>query len=202
MLEKLPRIYNIGPIHEHQKSRLKEKKSEASIVAGNFWEEDRSCIDWLNGQPPRSVIYVSFGSLTVVTREQLIEFWHVWSIVLTDFWLPGEVGSAGGGLNHTAVGAFLTHSGWNSTLESIVAGVPMICWPYFGDQTINSRFVSEVWKIGLDIKDTCDRLIIEKAVREVMEVRKDEFLERADGMAKMAKKAVERGGSSIAVWML
>ncbi|XP_047945396.1 7-deoxyloganetic acid glucosyl transferase-like [Salvia hispanica] len=222
MLEKLPRIYNIGPIHEHQKSRLKEKKSEASIVAGNFWEEDRSCIDWLNDQPPRSVIYVSFGSLTVVTREQLIEFWHglvnssqrfLWvmrpdSITGGDQ-IPPELmeGTKEKGylvkwapqeevLNHPSIGAFLTHSGWNSTLESVVAGVPMICWPYFGDQTINSRFVSEIWKIGLDIKDTCDRLIVEKAIREVMEVRKDEFLERANGMAKMAKKAVERGGSS------
>ncbi|XP_042015695.1 7-deoxyloganetic acid glucosyl transferase-like isoform X1 [Salvia splendens] len=225
MLEDLPRIYSIGPIHEHQKSRIIEKKSEASIVAGNLWAEDRSCIDWLNAQPARSVIYVSFGSITVVTREQLMEFWHglvnsshkfLW-VIRSDF-ITGE---DGGGqipaeliestkekgymvkwapqeevLNHPAVGAFLTHSGWNSTLESIVAGVPMICWPYFGDQTINSRFVSEVWKIGLDIKDICDRLIIEKAVREVMEVRKDEFLERADGMAKMAKKAVQRGGSS------
>ncbi|KAL1542118.1 7-deoxyloganetic acid glucosyl transferase [Salvia divinorum] len=224
MLQKLPRIFTIGPIHEHQKSRLIENKSEASIVAGNFWAEDRSCIDWLNAQPLRSVIYVSFGSITVVTREQLMEFWHglvnsshrfLWvmrpdSITGGDQisaelmegtkekgylvkWAPQEEV-----LNHPAVGGFLTHSGWNSTLESIVAGVPMICWPYFGDQTINSRFVSEVWKIGLDIKDSCDRLIIEKAVREVMEVRKDEFLERADGMAKMAKKAVERGGSSYA----
>ncbi|KAL1542120.1 7-deoxyloganetic acid glucosyl transferase [Salvia divinorum] len=222
MLEKLPRVYSIGPIHEQQKSRLVEKKSEASIVAGNLWPEDRSCIDWLNVQPLRSVIYVSFGSITVVTREQLMEFWHglvnssrrfLWvmrpdSITGGDQ-IPAELmeGTKEKGylvkwapqeevLNHPAVGGFLTHSGWNSTLESIVAGVPMICWPYFGDQTINSRFVSEVWKIGLDIKDSCDRLIIEKAVREVMEVRKDEFLERADGMAKMAKKAVERGGSS------
>ncbi|XP_047967092.1 7-deoxyloganetic acid glucosyl transferase-like [Salvia hispanica] len=225
MFDKLPRIYSIGPIHEHQKSRLIEKKSEASIVAGNLWAEDRSCIDWLNAQMPRSVIYVSFGSIAVVTREQLMEFWHglinsshrfLW-VMRSDFvtgedgddQIPAELmeGNKEKGymvkwapqeevLGHPAVGAFLTHSGWNSTLESIVAGVPMICWPYFGDQTINSRFVSEVWRIGLDIKDTCDRFIIEKAVREVMEVRKDEFLERADGMSNMAKKAVQRGGFS------
>ncbi|XP_057789007.1 7-deoxyloganetic acid glucosyl transferase-like [Salvia miltiorrhiza] len=225
MLEKLPRIFTIGPIHEQQKSRLMEKKSKASIVAGNFWAEDRSCIDWLNAQPRRSVIYVSFGSITVVTREQLMEFWHglvnssqrfLWVMRQDsvtgkdgDDRVPAELpeGTNEKGyfvkwapqeevLNHPAVGGFLTHSGWNSTLESIVAGVPMICWPYFGDQTINSRFVGEVWKIGIDIKDSCDRLIIEEAIREIMIVRKDEFLERADGMAKMAKKAVERGGSS------
>lgn len=53
----------------------------------------------------------------------------------------------------------------------------MICWLYFVDQTINSRFVSEVWKVGLYMKDTIDRFIVEKMVRELMKVRKDEFFE-------------------------
>nr|ALV83447.1 putative 7-deoxyloganetic acid-O-glucosyl transferase 1 [Olea europaea subsp. europaea] len=221
----IPKIFTIGPNHSHLKSRLAEKKADKSILSGSFWAEDRSCLNWLNAQPPKSVIYVSFGSITVVTREQLLEFWHglvnsgqrfLWvmrpdSIVGEDGknqtpveleegtkargymvgWAPQEEV-----LNHEAVGGFLTHSGWNSTLESIVVGVPMICWPYFGDQTTNSRFVSEVWKIGLDIKDTCDRDIIEKAVRELMEERKDEFLERSENMAKLARKAVSEGGSS------
>ncbi|KAH6777617.1 hypothetical protein C2S51_008929 [Perilla frutescens var. frutescens] len=221
----MPRIYTIGPIHEQLKSKLMDKEAEASILSGNFWAEDRSCIDWLNAQPSKSVIYVSFGSITVVTREQLMEFWH--GLVNSSqrfLWVVRPDSVAGKDevyqiteelmretkkkgymvkwarqeevLSHPAVGGFLTHSGWNSTLESIVAGVPMICWPYFGDQTINSRFVSEVWKIGLDIKDSCDRLIIEKAVRELMEDRKKELLERAQDMAKLAKKAVSKGGSS------
>lgn len=221
----IPRIYTIGPIHEHLKSRLVENKAEASILSGSFWAEDRSCIEWLNSQPPKSVIYVSFGSTTIVTRDQLLEFWYglvnssqrfLWvmrpdSVTGKDEsdQIPAELmeGTKEKGylvewapqeevLNHPAVGGFLTHSGWNSTLESIAAGVPMICWPYFADQMINSRFVSEIWKIGLDIKDTCDRLIIEKTVRELMEVRKDEFLRRADHMAKLAKRAVSKGGSS------
>ncbi|XP_057789012.1 7-deoxyloganetic acid glucosyl transferase-like [Salvia miltiorrhiza] len=221
----VPRIFSIGPIHEQIKSRLTEKKADVSIIKANLWAEDQSCIEWLDAQPPKSVIYVSFGSITLMTREQVLEFWHgllnssqrfLWVIrpdsiignegndqVLEELmeiskekgllveWAPQEKV-----LNHPAVGGFLTHSGWNSTLESIVAGVPMICWPYFADQTINSRLASEVWKIGLDIKDTCDRLIIEKAVRDLMEVRKDEFLENAENMAKFVKKSVSKGGSS------
>ncbi|KAH6777618.1 hypothetical protein C2S51_008930 [Perilla frutescens var. frutescens] len=223
----VPRIYSIGPIHEHLKSRLQENKVEVSFVSSSLWEEDRSCIEWLNFQPQKSVIYVSFGSITVLSREKLLELWHglvnsskrfLWVMRPDSFsrddgndrildelmestnekgqlveWAPQkEV------LNHPAVGGFLTHCGWNSTLESIAAGVPMICWPYYSDQMVNSRFVSEVWKNGLDIKDSCDRLIVEEAVREVMEVRKEEFLKRADEMAKLAKKAVSKGGSSYA----
>ncbi|KAI7749538.1 hypothetical protein M8C21_006280, partial [Ambrosia artemisiifolia] len=99
-------------------------------------------------------------------------------------------------LAHRAVGGFLTHSGWNSTLESVIEGVPMICWPYFLDQQVNSRFVGEVWKLGLDMKDTCDRVIVKKTVRELMEDRKDEFRKSADEMAKFAKQCLMEGGSS------
>ncbi|CAA3022363.1 7-deoxyloganetic acid UDP-glucosyltransferase [Olea europaea subsp. europaea] len=218
-------LFTIGPNHSHLKLRLTETKADNSVLSGSFWAEDRNCLDWLNAQPPKSVIYVSFGSITVVTREQILEFWHglvnggqrfLWVMrpdtILGEDWknqtpLELEEGTKARDymvewapqeevLNHEAVGGFLTHSGWNSTLESIVAGVPMICWPYFGDQTIHSRFVSDVWKIGLDMKDTCDRKIIERAVRELMEERKDEFLGRSENMAKLAREAVSEGGSS------
>uniref|UniRef100_A0AAT9US15 Glycosyltransferase n=1 Tax=Mitragyna speciosa TaxID=170351 RepID=A0AAT9US15_9GENT len=221
----MPRLYTIGPSHSHLTARLEAENIKTSISSGSFWEEDRSCVAWLDSQPPKSVIYVSFGSITVVTKDQLLEFWYglvnsgqrfLWvmrpdSIMGKDgeSQIPVELqeGTKARGymvgwapqeevLNHSAIGGFLTHSGWNSTLESIVTGVPMICWPYFADQMINSRFVSEVWKIGLDMKDTCDRVIIEKMVRDLMDVRKDEFLPRADDMAKLARKAVNEGGSS------
>ncbi|XP_057510902.1 7-deoxyloganetic acid glucosyl transferase-like isoform X2 [Actinidia eriantha] len=214
-----PKIYTIGPLHTHLKNRL-----QSPISSNSLWEEDSNCMAWLDTQPSRSVIYVSFGSIAMVSRDQLMEFWH--GLVNSGkrfLWVvrPGSVAGEGESqtptelvegtrergymvgwapqeevLAHEAVGGFLTHSGWNSTLESIVAAVPMICWPWFGDQQINSRFVEEVWKLGLDMKDTCDRVIIEKMVRDLMDDRGEEFRQSADRMAELAKKAVREGGSS------
>ncbi|XP_019079486.1 7-deoxyloganetic acid glucosyltransferase isoform X1 [Vitis vinifera] len=219
-----PKLYTIGPLHAHLKSRL-ASETTASQFSNSLWEEDKRCIPWLDRQPSKSVIYVSFGSLTVITKEELMEFWHglvnsgsrfLWVIrpdSLTEKdgefqppaqlwevtkergqivgWVPQEEVLA-----HPAVGGFLTYSGWNSTIESIFAGVPMICWPYFADQQVNSRFVSHVWKLGMDMKDTCDRVTIEKMVRDLMEKRRTEFTKSAEAMAKLARSSLSEGGSS------
>ncbi|KZV57725.1 7-deoxyloganetic acid glucosyltransferase-like, partial [Dorcoceras hygrometricum] len=220
-----PNIYTIGPLHAHLKEKLAARGSIQRTISNSLWEEDRTCIEWLDAQASKSVIYVSFGSLVVMTNEQYMEFWYglvnsrqrfLWvirpdSIVAKSSesriseelskgtkdrgyiveWAPQEEVLA-----HPSVGGFLTHSGWNSTLESIVEGVPMICWPYFVDQQVNSRFVGSEWNLGLDMKDTCDRDVVEKMVRDLMEMRKEEFLQRADEMAKSAKRCLARGGSS------
>ncbi|KAJ9684459.1 hypothetical protein PVL29_016765 [Vitis rotundifolia] len=219
-----PRTYTIGPLHALLKSKLATETS-TSQSSSSFWEEDRSCIPWLDRQPSKSVIYVSFGSLAIITKEELREFWHglvnsgsrfLW-VIRPDALVgkdeerqtPAELlgGTKDRGyvvgwapqeevLKHPAVGGFLTHSGWNSTLESIVEGLPMICWPYFADQQVNSRFVSHVWKLGMDMKDSCDRVTVEKMVRDLMKEKRDEFMNAADTLATLAKKCVGEGGSS------
>uniref|UniRef100_M1BYM9 Glycosyltransferase n=1 Tax=Solanum tuberosum TaxID=4113 RepID=M1BYM9_SOLTU len=216
-----PNVYTIGAVHAHLKAKLATK----STSSNSLWQEDESWMSWLDTQPPKSVIYVSFGSVAGLTKEELLEFWYglvnseqkfLW-VMRPDLiigrekkdeipveleqgtkargymadWVPQEKVLA-----HRAIGGFLTHSGWNSTLESIVEGVPMICWPRFADQQVNSRFVGEVWKMGLDIKDTCDRDIIAKSIRDLMEKRNGEFSQRTEHMASLAKKAVNEGGSS------
>ncbi|KAI3519891.1 hypothetical protein L1887_09111 [Cichorium endivia] len=219
-----PNLYTIGPLHAHLKFKLAGESSSSSLPSSNsLWKEDISCIPWLDSQPPKSVLYVSFGSLAVMKKEQYIEIWHglvnsgcpfLWvirpnSVLYDSIEIPPELSSDTEErgcivewapqeevLAHGAVGGFLTHSGWNATLESVVEGVPMICWPYFLDQQVNSRFVGEVWKLGLDMKDSCDRVIVEKMVRELMEDRRDEFRKSADEMARLANQCLMKGGSS------
>lgn len=52
-------------------------------------------------------------------------------------------------LNHPAIGCFVSHCGWNCTMEGVSFGVPFLCWPYFTDQFPNQTYICEVWKVGL-----------------------------------------------------
>ncbi|CAL5097719.1 unnamed protein product [Urochloa decumbens] len=97
-------------------------------------------------------------------------------------------------LRHRAVGCFLTHSGWNSTMESVVEGVPMVCWPFFADQHINSRFVEAVWRVGLDMKDACDRATVRSMVTEAME--SGEIRQSVQALGERVRRDVAAGGSS------
>ncbi|KAM0023491.1 putative 7-deoxyloganetin glucosyltransferase [Helianthus debilis subsp. tardiflorus] len=145
--------------------------------SNSLWEEDRTCMTWLDVKAQNSVIYVSFGSMAVLSREELIELWR---FLFT---------------RAPAIGVFVTHSGWNSTLESIVAAVPMICWPYYADQQVNSRLVGEVWKLGFDMKDVCDRAVVETIIKDLMDT-KDKFSRSVDRMMKLARRSVAKDGTS------
>ncbi|XP_058099477.1 7-deoxyloganetic acid glucosyl transferase-like [Magnolia sinica] len=218
-----PTTYAIGPLHAHLKYRLIE--SVDSLPNSNLWTEDRTCMTWLDSQPSKSVLYVSFGSIAVITRDELLEFWHglvdshtrfLW-VIRPDLvdgkgdegQIPSELREATDErgclvgwapqedvLAHSAVGGFLTHSGWNSTLESVCAGVPMICWPFFVDQQINSRYIGEVWKVGLDMKDSCDRRTVEMMIKELMEGKREELFRSMARITDLVKRSVSQGGSS------
>uniref|UniRef100_A0A0E0LKS7 Uncharacterized protein n=1 Tax=Oryza punctata TaxID=4537 RepID=A0A0E0LKS7_ORYPU len=205
-------IFAIGPLH-----------AISPAPAASLWREDDGCMAWLDGQADRSVVYVSLGSLTVISLEQFTEFLSglvaagypfLW-VLRPDMIVASQsttnlqeaVTAAAGDskervvgwapqrdvLRHRAVGCFLTHAGWNSTLEAAVEGVPMVCWPFFTDQLINSRFVGAVWRTGLDMKDVCDAAVVEKMVREAME--SGEIRTSAQALARQVRRDIAIGGS-------
>lgn len=106
-------------------------------------------------------------------------------------------------LDHQAVGGFLTHCGWNSLLEGVASGLPMVTWPIGAEQFYNEKLVTQVLKTGVNVGvqkmmkpvgDFISREKVEKAVREVM--AGEEMKKRAKQLAEMAKDAVKEGGSS------
>lgn len=219
------KTYAIGPLHLNLNTRLAAKVTSLLSSSNSLWKEDHSSIKWLDAQSTGSVIYVSFGSLTVLSRNEIMEFWHglmnskikfLW--IIRPNMLKGDEshdqfmkelveGCKGIGcivnwapqrmvLAHPSIGGFLTHSGWNSTLESITEGKPMICWAQYVDQRVTSRLVNEFWKIGLDMKDICDRFVVEKMVKELMETKKDEYKKSVEKLSELTKSSVQEGGLS------
>ncbi|GLT94344.1 hypothetical protein SLE2022_120890 [Rubroshorea leprosula] len=201
--------------------------------------DGHDCLSWLDTKDEKSVIYVCFGSISNLSSKQLIELGlgleasgspFIWIIKKTDCspelenWFMEEKfveRTKGRGLiirgwapqvlilSHPAIGGFLTHCGWNSILEGISAGVPMLTWPMFAEQFFNETFMVEVLKIGVRLgvvrpageKEKEDVLVMKeevaKGVKEVMDGGEDgEWRrKRAREVGEMGKRAVE-GGSS------
>ncbi|KAG0601343.1 hypothetical protein M758_11G103000 [Ceratodon purpureus] len=111
-------------------------------------------------------------------------------------------------LSHPSVAAFLTHCGWNSIIESVSSGVPMLGWPQFYDQNTNCRYITHVWKIGLrfesQVRDGSAVVPKEEValkVRQIMapdgtNMEVDEIRSNSRNFQKAGREAVAKGGSS------
>ncbi|XP_073027922.1 UDP-glycosyltransferase 82A1 isoform X2 [Primulina eburnea] len=163
-----------------------------SSAMASFWEEDMSCLRWLNEQDKGSVVYVSFGSWVSPIGEAKIRslalalescrrpfLWVLgseWREGLSEgyveriqmrgrimSWAPQvEV------LRHNAVGCYVTHCGWNSTMESVQCMKPLLCYPIAGDQFLNCAYIVNVWRIGVKLEGF-GREEIENAISIVLE---------------------------------
>ncbi|XP_015895252.2 UDP-glycosyltransferase 89A2 isoform X2 [Ziziphus jujuba] len=219
----LRRVYGVGPLSligiPEGLDRAKLDENSGSNV-----------LDWLDGCPDGSVVYVCFGSQKLLTREQMEALASgleqsrtrfVWVVkVGTDQEVENGYGVvpdgfdervAGRGLvvrkwapqvtilSHRAVGGFLSHCGWNSTLEGIVAGVMILAWPMEADQFVNARLLVE--DMGMAVKvceggdgvpdsDELGKLIAESMTLDCPEKVK------AKEMKDKAFAAVKDGGSS------
>lgn len=217
----LPPVYSIGPVHLLVNQ---VPDSDLKLVGSNLWKEESGCLEWLDAKEPNSVVYVNFGSITVMTSNELTEFaWGLADSYKPFFWvirpdlvagdlaiLPLDFVAATEGrglltswcpqeqvLSHPSIGGFLTHSGWNSTIESIGGGVPMICWPFFAEQQTNCRYCCTEWGVGMEMNSNVQRDEVENLVRELMEGEKRKELKRkAMELKKLAEEAISPTGSS------
>ncbi|CAK9159096.1 unnamed protein product [Ilex paraguariensis] len=208
-------LFTIGPLHKMAPA------SSTSLI-----REDTNCTAWLDKQAPDSVIYVSLGSLALMDEKELAETaWGLANSGQPFLWVvrPGSVHGSEWienlpegfkeaieqkghivkwapqreVLSHGAVGVFWSHCGWNSTLESICEGVPMICKPYSGDQKVNARYLTEVWKVGLPLEGVLERGEIERAIRRLLVDKEgEEMRQRATDMREKLKLSLKRDGSS------
>ncbi|KAF6157947.1 hypothetical protein GIB67_015263 [Kingdonia uniflora] len=227
VVKELSKRYSVKTIGPTIPSMYLDKRLEDDIYYGfNLFKPDKDfCLNWLNTKEIRSVVYVSFGSVAVLNAEQMEELaWglkqsnnsFLWVVrasekekLPTNFieetsekglvitWCPQlEV------LSHEAVGCFMTHCGWNSTLESVSLGVPMLAMPQFLDQFSDAKFVEEVWGVGLRPKvDTEKRIVtreeIQVCINAVLNDEKKEVIKKnAKKWKELAKEAVDKGGSS------
>ncbi|XP_054804968.1 linamarin synthase 1-like isoform X2 [Prosopis cineraria] len=171
-----PDIYTIGPLPLLLRH---VPENHLTSIRPNLRKEDSECLNWLEKWEPGSVLYVNYGSWTVMSENHLKEFawglanskrpflWIIRSDVLMgeSAILPkqfcDEIKERGyitswcrqeKVLTHPSIGLFLTHCGWNSMTEALCGGVPMICWPFFAEQQTNCRYACTHWKIGMEFR--------------------------------------------------
>lgn len=225
----IPQVYPVGPI----------------INSKGCDQGDETIMKWLDDQPPRSVIFLCFGSLGSFDGEQVKEiakavensgYKFLWSLrrpspkgfreypreyeedledVLPEGFLQRTAGMGkvmGWApqvqvLSHPAVGGFVSHCGWNSTLESVTSGVPIAAWPLYAEQQMNAFQMVKESGIAVEIKMdyrkdlTVENPVIVKAdeiedgIRKVMETE-SKIRKKVEELKRKARISLMEGGSS------
>ncbi|CAN0876980.1 UDP-glycosyltransferase 89B2 [Linum grandiflorum] len=220
------RVWAVGPLLPPSSAGTSDRGGTSSIPSDRI-------LTWLDSRPDRSVVYICFGSRTSLTDEQMkplaaaLEKRSGVSFV----WCVRQSKEAGGGLlpeefdtrvsgrglvirgwapqveilRHKAVGAFLTHCGWNSTMEGLMAGVVMLTWPMGADQFTNAQLLVDQLRVGIRVGEGTEVIPDEEELGRVLEeaVAKGGMSsslslerERAEEMMTAARDAVVEGGSS------
>ncbi|KAG0519744.1 hypothetical protein BDA96_08G012800 [Sorghum bicolor] len=223
-------VFAVGPAVPLLKKKDDGGASEERLAQIHLFQHDETAayMEWLDAQPEKSVVYLSFGSLLGYTRRQAEEVLHglqasgrpyLWVVRregraeevddLCRLSTAAEKKAAGmvvewcdqqRVLAHPSVGCFVTHCGWNSTLEAVVSGVPMVAVPSWSDQPVNAWLVEEEWQVGVraerDGEGTLTRGELARCVELVMGAGDKAVQVRANasGLKQRAREAVAAGG--------
>ncbi|KAJ0077541.1 hypothetical protein Patl1_35417 [Pistacia atlantica] len=205
-------------------------EDEKFDVGVELWTPENACLEWLNKQAVSSVIYVSFGSIIVFSAKQMeviatalknSNHPFLWVAKQPEVPTPNGAGEVPDGfveetkdqgfisswcpqtkvLAHPAIACFITHCGWNSMSETIVAGVPVIAYPQWTDQPTNAKLATDVFKIGLRMRPNSDGIVsteeVGKCIKEIISGPKsEEYKKNLTELKVAARKAVAVGGSS------
>ncbi|XP_041997238.1 UDP-glycosyltransferase 89B2 [Salvia splendens] len=214
------RIWPIGPILPPAEIGAVGRGGSSSVPISGISA-------WLDTCQDRTVVFVCFGSQTLLSNKQLeelclgLEKSGVKFILVVKDKIESDYGVlpigfedrvVGRGvvirgwapqvviLRHTAVGAYFTHCGWNSTLESIAAGVPMMAWPMGADQFVNATLIESELDIGVQVCEG-DKAVLgsDELAQHLLKATSHEWTERrarAMALSKAAQDATTSGGSS------
>ncbi|KAM3327237.1 UDP-glycosyltransferase 75C1 [Capsicum chacoense] len=186
-----------------------------------------SYMDWLDSRANESVIYIAFGSYSEISSQLMEEIAQGLVKCGRPFlWVIRE-GKEGENqekltckeelekqgrivrwcsqvevLQHPSLGCFLTHCGWNSTLESLSSGVLIVACPLWTDQSCNAKLVQDVWKIGVRVNANENGVVERDEFRRCIEIvmedgeKREELKKNAKKWKDLAKEALKENGSS------
>ncbi|KAA8548347.1 hypothetical protein F0562_000031 [Nyssa sinensis] len=190
-------------------------------------QTSRDYVEWLNSKPKSSVVYVSFGSVVLLSKLQMEEIarglleshrpfiWVIRAMEIGDkqedkLGFREELEKQGmivpwcsqvDVLSHPSLGCFFTHCGWNSSLESLVSGIPVVGFPQFTDQPTIAKLIEDVWKTGARLTANEEGLVKGDEIKRCIEMvmgggqRGEELSKNAKKWKALARDALKEGGS-------
>ncbi|KAL6293542.1 hypothetical protein ACE6H2_001684 [Prunus campanulata] len=228
-------LIGIGPLIPS--AFLDGKDPSDTLFGGDLFQKsmDSSCIEWLNSKSEGFVIYVSFGSVSALSNDQmeeiakgLLDYGHLFLWVIREKEERNEQDNEAEKeeeklscreeleelgkivlwccqlevLSNPSLGCFVTHCGWNSSMESLVSGVPVVAFPLWMDQRTNAKLIEDTWKTGVRVAPNEEGIVVGDELKRCLELvmRSEEIGEELRRNAKkwkgLAREAVSEGGSS------
>jgi hypothetical protein len=212
-------VVPVGPVLSFLDGAPAPAAAHSGGGGNDLFKQDEGYLEWLDAQAPGSVVYISFGSLSVMSTRQIEEVARgmsesgrpfLWVLRADNRGNAADAASLGGErgvvvewcdqvrvLSHPSVGCFVTHCGWNSTLESVACGVPAVGVPQWTDQGTNAWLLE---RLGTGVRAAVsdkDGVLEADELRRCLDFTASEMVHaKAVVWREKARAAAAEGGSS------